>query len=148
VIVRLAMGWRDWRYLLAKSRGYALPHLIAVPALGAVVAEHVLAGMPDTEPVVPVSPADEDFPVGEPQVEPTPAGALAHLAAVPQPRFAPAALPVPPATNGNGHGPASSNGHAGTAGHGPGDGHGHQPPNGTSEPQDGGPAVSDPWSDQ
>jgi type IV secretion system protein VirD4 len=161
VAVRLAMGWRDWRYLTARVRGYAMPYLIAVPSLGAVVGEQVLAEMANTEPVVPVSGDLADFPVEEPGLEPTPGGPSAHLAGIPQPRFAPGSQAANENDNGrvNGNdgraagyrnGPAPGHGHPN--GHARPNGHSHPNedtrPNGAAGPQDGGPAVSDPWSER
>ena len=165
VVVRLAMGWRDWRYLLAQVRGYAVPTLLAVPVVGSMVADHTVAPVPDIEPVVPVSPDNGDFPVGHPDPQPTTPGAFPG---VPQQEFVPADPAGPPAGNGNdaaggndhGGDHADGNGHrpAGAAGrHRPAagnsrpgaqpNGHGHATPDGTPRAQDSGPAVSDPWSE-
>jgi type IV secretion system protein VirD4 len=105
VVARLPMGWRDPRYLMARLGGYALPRL-AVKA-GYVRPRNVtLAGVPDTEPVIPVDATNADSPLGHEEL--TPAGVAAQAKFVP---------PVMPPGNG-----ASGNGHGGSAGTGNGNG--------------------------
>ena len=168
VVVRLAMGWRDWRYLLAQVARLRR----ADPARDArgrrAGRDLTVARCRDIEPVVPVSPDNGDFPVGR-RADPQPTTPGAFPGVPQQPSSCPQILAGPPAATATAQPVATimAADHAADNGHRPGrrgtaasrpaagngrpgaqhNGHGHATPDGTPRPQDSGPAVSDPWSE-
>jgi type IV secretion system protein VirD4 len=136
IVTRLPMGWRDWRYLLARLGGYAEPELASVPGL-AVAAAATAAFVEDLAEAQPAmagvpgagEPAEEDQ---EPELEPVPSGAggVAPPRFISPTSFQPPQLPGPDGhANGKGHnGNGHYNGH-----HGNGSGH---------------PRAKDPWGEE
>jgi hypothetical protein len=131
------MGWRDWRYLLARLGGYATPELVSVPALAGAAAATAafLEDVAQAEPTM----ADAPGGGGQPELdrEPELESSATGTGGVAPPRFIPPAAFQPPHVPGP-DGYADGNGHHGGHGgrhHGNGNGNGRLP-------------ATDPWGEE